>query len=183
MSMDTHKFGQFLVQLRKEHHLTQQQLAEKIHVTDKAISKWERGVGLPDITNFEALAEALEISVAELIQCQKNETNVTNKEELEQVVIDSFEIAKIEKRRMIRNFIFVLIGVIAGILSVIWGLQYYKTKTSIIGQAQATTPIRLIGDSINLLPWLFIGVGCVLIVVCSFFVVKSLLGKGKNEKQ
>ena len=41
--------------------MTQKQLADKIHVTDKAISKWERGVGIPDITNLEALADALEL--------------------------------------------------------------------------------------------------------------------------
>ena len=42
--MDTKKIGRFITELRKEQQMTQSQLAEQIHVTDKAISKWERGV-------------------------------------------------------------------------------------------------------------------------------------------
>lgn len=57
--MDTKKIGRFITELRKEQQMTQSQLAEQIHVTDKAISKWERGAGLPDITMLEPLADAL----------------------------------------------------------------------------------------------------------------------------
>ena len=47
--MDAAKLGQFIVQRRKEMGMTQLALAEKLNVTDKAVSRWERGVGLPDI--------------------------------------------------------------------------------------------------------------------------------------
>ena len=54
-------------QLREERHLTQRQLAESLGVTDKAVSKWESGRGLPDITLIEPLARELGVSVAELL--------------------------------------------------------------------------------------------------------------------
>lgn len=71
--MNAQDFGQFLQQRRKELGLTQTDLAGKLHVTDKAISRWERGVGFPDIKLLEPLAAALEISLAELLQCRRIE--------------------------------------------------------------------------------------------------------------
>lgn len=51
--------------------MTQVELAEKIHVTDKAISRWERGLGFPDIQTLEPLAQVLGISVLELMRSEK----------------------------------------------------------------------------------------------------------------
>ena len=51
--------------------MTQAELAEKIHVTDKAISRWERGLGFPDIQTLEPLAQVLGISVLELMRSEK----------------------------------------------------------------------------------------------------------------
>lgn len=55
--MDNQKLGIFITELRKEKGLTQAQLAQKLNVTDKAVSKWERGVGFPDIKLLEPLLE------------------------------------------------------------------------------------------------------------------------------
>ena len=59
--MDNQKLGIFITELRKEKGLTQAQLAQKLNVTDKAVSKWERGVGFPDIKLLEPLADVLDI--------------------------------------------------------------------------------------------------------------------------
>jgi DNA-binding XRE family transcriptional regulator len=64
--MDRYVTGAVIRRLREERKLTQEQLAEKIFVSGKAVSKWETGQGLPDITLLEPLAEALGISVIEL---------------------------------------------------------------------------------------------------------------------
>ena len=72
--MDAERFSGFLQSRRKELGMTQSELAEKIHVTDKAISRWERAVGFPDIKLLEPLAEALEITLTELLQSQKLES-------------------------------------------------------------------------------------------------------------
>ena len=53
--MDAKKFGRFVAERRKELKMTQKDLAAKIQVTDKAVSKWERGLGFPDINTIEYL--------------------------------------------------------------------------------------------------------------------------------
>ena len=55
--MDANKMGAFIASIRKEKGMTQAELASKLFLSDKTISKWERGAGLPDIGNLEALAE------------------------------------------------------------------------------------------------------------------------------
>ncbi len=60
--MDQIKTGKFILALRKEKNLTQLQLADILGISDKTISKWERGAGLPDVSLMVPLCEALEIS-------------------------------------------------------------------------------------------------------------------------
>ena len=69
--MDAQKFGAFIAQCRKEKSMTQSELAAKIMVTDKAVSRWERGKGFPDINLLLPLAEALEVSVFELMHSER----------------------------------------------------------------------------------------------------------------
>lgn len=65
--MDAKVTGCFIAQLRKELGLTQKELAEKLEVTDKAISRWETGKGLPDTSLLKPLAEIFGVSVGELL--------------------------------------------------------------------------------------------------------------------
>lgn len=65
--MDIQQCGQFITLLRKEQGLTQKQLADKIGVTDKAISRWETGKGLPDASSLLALSELFSVTVNELL--------------------------------------------------------------------------------------------------------------------
>lgn len=74
--MDTQKFGTFIAQCRKEKGMTQSELAAKIMVTDKAVSRWERGKGFPDINLLLPLAEALEVSVLELMHSERQKDKV-----------------------------------------------------------------------------------------------------------
>ena len=69
--MNTEKIGKFIAQNRKEKNLTQSQLAEKLNVTDKAISKWETGRGLPDASLLLDLCKILDINVNELLSGEK----------------------------------------------------------------------------------------------------------------
>ena len=57
--MDAKEFGAFLAQVRRERNMTQAELAQQLHITDKAVSRWERGIGLPDINTLEPLADVL----------------------------------------------------------------------------------------------------------------------------
>lgn len=73
--MDAKQFGAFIAQRRKEKNMTQADLAERLHVTDKAISRWERGKGFPDINTIEPLANVLDLSVLELMKTERNASN------------------------------------------------------------------------------------------------------------
>lgn len=95
--MDAQKFSSFLQARRKELGLTQFQLAEKLHVTDKAVSRWERGVGLPDIHLLEPLAQALDLSLTELIRSEKIDTDILTKGTADAALAETLALA--EKRR------------------------------------------------------------------------------------
>lgn len=69
--MDAKTLGDFVAGRRRELGLTQAQLAERLHLTDKAVSRWERGVGLPDLATLEPLAAALEVSLTELLTARR----------------------------------------------------------------------------------------------------------------
>lgn len=65
--MDREKVGAFIREQRKKQKLTQKELAERLYLTDKAVSKWERGLSFPDITVLEQLAQLLDVSLFELM--------------------------------------------------------------------------------------------------------------------
>ena len=69
--IDKEKFGAFVAQLRKEKGLMQKELAEKLYVSDKAVSKWERGLSIPDVAILVPLAEILGVTVTELLECRR----------------------------------------------------------------------------------------------------------------
>ena len=69
--MDNITTGGFIKELRKEKDMTQKQLADLLHITDRAVSKWERGLSAPDIALLEPLAEILNVSVVELIRGER----------------------------------------------------------------------------------------------------------------
>lgn len=65
--MDCGKVGGLILRLRREKGLTQRELAERLHVTGKAVSKWERGAGCPDVSLLARLAEELDVDLAALL--------------------------------------------------------------------------------------------------------------------
>lgn len=69
--MDQLKIGKFIAQMRKEKNLTQRKLADELCISDKTISKWECGKGLPEVSLMLPLCEILEISVNELLSGEK----------------------------------------------------------------------------------------------------------------
>lgn len=69
--MDKIKTGTLIAAARKEKNLTQRELAAALHVSDRAISKWERGAGFPDISLLEPLADALDLGVLDLLRGER----------------------------------------------------------------------------------------------------------------
>ena len=85
--MNQIKIGRFIAECRKKANLTQMQLAEKLGITDKAVSKWERGVAMPDTSIMLELCDILGISVNELLCGEKIEME-NNNQKNEQLLLD-----------------------------------------------------------------------------------------------
>ena len=85
--MNQIKIGRFIAECRKKANLTQMQLAEKLGITDKAVSKWERGVAMPDTSIMLELCNILGISVNELLSGEKINMENDN-QKTEQLLLD-----------------------------------------------------------------------------------------------
>ena len=85
--MDQLKIGKFIAECRKQKQLTQLQLADKLGITDKAISKWERGIAMPDTSIMLELCDILCISVNELLDGERINMENSN-EKNEQLLLD-----------------------------------------------------------------------------------------------
>ena len=113
--MDQIKIGKFIAKCRKKNNLTQMQLAEKLNITDRAISKWENGKGMPDSSIMIDLCKELKRSVNELLSGEKIEMKEYNKKAEENL----FELNKSnEKKNKIINYV-VIITIVLIIISVI----------------------------------------------------------------
>lgn len=73
--MSNKSIGEMICSLRKEKKMTQNDLAEKMNVTDKAVSKWERNLSCPDVNSIPKLAEVLGTTVEELLNAQSKKEN------------------------------------------------------------------------------------------------------------
>ena len=85
--------GEKIAFLRKEKGMTQSQLAEKMNVTDKAVSKWERNLSCPDINTISKLADILEVSVEELLQAKRKENANTKIKDIADLILKAVAIA------------------------------------------------------------------------------------------
>ena len=107
--MDQIKIGRFIAERRKQTSLTQMQLAEKLGITDKAVSKWERGVAMPDTSIMLELSDILGISVNELL-CGEKINMENNNQKNEQLFLDmAKELEK--KNKTVWTSMWIIIGV------------------------------------------------------------------------
>ena len=111
--MDYDKIGKFITASRKEKELTQNELAEKLNITDRAVSRWERGKGCPDISLLEDLSKILDVSIIELLKGEKlNNKQKLEKEELIYSMNYAKESTKIKMYKVLNNIIVTLIFVV-----------------------------------------------------------------------
>lgn len=104
--MDAKITGCFIAQLRKELGLTQKELAEKLEVTDKAISRWETGKGLPDTSLLKPLAEIFGVSVGELLSGKRMDDSQI-KSQADHIILESLSYEESqEKWKGILRYVF-----------------------------------------------------------------------------
>ena len=111
--MDQIKIGKFIAECRKNVGLTQAQLAEKLGITDKAISKWERGIAMPDTSIMLELCNILGISVNELLSGEKIDMD-NNEKKNEQLLLEmAKEIENKNKTIWTTMWVIMIVSIIA----------------------------------------------------------------------
>ena len=106
--MDLIKIGKFIAECRKKKKITQEQLAEKLYVTDRAVSKWERGLSLPDAGKMLDLCNILEINVNELLNGERIDMKDYNKK-TEELLIEMAKQEEIKNKKLLTSMWTILI--------------------------------------------------------------------------
>ncbi|MBD5087185.1 MAG: helix-turn-helix domain-containing protein [Clostridiales bacterium] len=123
--MNQIKVGQLITKKRKEKNLTQEQLAERLNVSNKTISKWECGKCMPDYSLIEPLCKALDISISELLDGEEREkdTSATENEQIIKLIKDVEQLKKEKSipKLYVSAIILVVIGIALCLLSTIFG--------------------------------------------------------------
>lgn len=107
--MDNQKFGQFIFLLRKEKGWTQLELAGKLNVTDKAVSKWERGIGFPDIKMIEPLAEVFNVSILEIMCSERMDKQPIPVESATEAISNMIDVVTYQRKIERRNILITII--------------------------------------------------------------------------
>lgn len=114
--IDREAFASFVSTLRKEKGMTQKDLAERLYVSDKAVSKWERGLSLPDVSLLIPLAEALGVTVTELLEGRTLETDrELPQQQVEELVKKAITLSEPEEKKQRRKRIVIFAGVILAV--------------------------------------------------------------------
>lgn len=164
--MEHIQFGAFIAQLRKEHQMTQLELADRLHVTDKAVSKWETGKGFPDLKLLEPLAQALDVSLVELLQGARSPSPTLTKEEAGQAAVQAIRQSERSiARRYLRLFRWLLTGILVLCLLFLlphavlacWHLYdrlVVAPELGVIGGADGPTAIVTVSTAFPFWSWL-----------------------------
>lgn len=157
--MDAKITGCFIAQLRKELGLTQKELAEKLEVTDKAISRWETGKGLPDTSLLKPLAEIFGVSVGELLSGKRMDDSQI-KSQADHIILESLSYEeRQEKWKGILRYVFL------GILVALGGMFF-----SMVVARFATSKDAAVSLGIGLYL-------CILTVTCTGMVLMGIKNK------
>lgn len=108
--MDLQKVGRFIAERRKDKKITQEKLGELIGVTDSTISKWERGINAPDISILNKLSDILEVSVREILNGCKKESNEQLEEDNTLQNIEYY--AKLTKLKYVKISSYIMVGIL-----------------------------------------------------------------------
>ena len=123
--MNQEKIGKFIAKCRKEKKLTQEQLAEKLGVTSKSISRWENGNTMPDLSLFNPLCEMLQITVNDLMSGEFVDNN-NSVNTLGENLINMVSELEIKKKKRIRIVFLVLVLISVIFVSVLCFYNYYE---------------------------------------------------------
>lgn len=144
-NMDQEKIGKFIAECRKEKSITQKELAEKLGVTDKTVSRWENGHYLPDISLFNDICSILDIQVSELLGGEKMKDKI-DKDEINNTITNLVNISN-EKIKYKSKKVIMISSIIIVALTLVFGIVLYfnnsKNKHSYhLPNSDVTFPTR-----------------------------------------
>ena len=146
--MDQEKIGKFIASCRRKKNITQQELAEKLGVSDRTIGNWENGRNMPDLSLFKPLCNELDITLNDLMSGEKvNEKEY--QEKLDENIINTINYTnkKIKNRNNLIGLILIIFGVLISITAVAifpsessWGSIYsiFGAIISLVGVSRFT---------------------------------------------
>ena len=128
--MNQQKIGKFIQERRKNKNLTQVELAEKLGVSNRTISKWENGNSIPDYSIFNDLCKELDISINELLSGEKL-TQENYQEKLEKNIVDTIDYNNKMRNKKIKKLVLIIISfLIIYILYKFFIIFYFNNKNS-----------------------------------------------------
>ncbi len=166
--MDAKRTGSFIAEMRKQNNMTQAELAAKLQVTDKAVSRWERGVGYPDITLLEPLAGQLGVTVLDILRGERTSPEKMSGEETEQTLAETVRLAAAQRRQSVRHVILVAIVMLIGAAMLLWGILWRMVQQralEIIAGADGPSAVFVAWKVDPVLPLAVSAAGAVLIIV------------------
>jgi transcriptional regulator with XRE-family HTH domain len=156
--MDSVKIGKYIAYKRKQKGMTQQELADILMITNKAISKWETGVGVPDISILKDLAKALNVTVDELLEGEDNqELSLKEEKQYQMFHIDKALYKQFVYYLYYQKRILVMIGIIFGSLLLTGGFAVYSMH-------------RYIGNHMDILGFVLSGIGLIILLLPFIFI-------------
>ena len=170
--MNQEKIGKFIATCRKEQNLTQEQLAEKLGITYKAVSKWECGKGLPDASIMMELCKILKITVNDLLSGEKVDKEHYQKK-LEQNIIDTIDYT--DKKVSKKNKLIYEMIMVFGLGLIFISFNIYPTDSSwgaiysIMGLVISTIGLVNIGVVKTIIKKIFLGIGYFIIGLILLF--------------
>lgn len=158
--MDTTKIGQFIAALRKSSGLTQQDVADSLGITDKTVSKWECGKGLPDITALPAIAELFGVTTDEILRGERI-IETEKAEQTQKKTIEQAEFFIENKCRRIKNLLYIALG---GALSG-FVVLYVLSSTTYSGPISCGVSLIL----------------CIVSAIIAFYAFSEIKGTKRNK--
>ena len=163
-------FGQRLQDLRQRAGMSQDALAERLEVSRQAVSRWERGVGYPDINTLEPLADALGVTLTELMKCSRDKEKRSD-----EGIIASIEIAKSQRKKVIRKIIGGGALCVFGVWALLYALKLFMTHTwtFMVPGSDGPTAVFVAGRIGNLPPTVTGIIGAAALVVGIAVIVRA----------
>lgn len=124
--MDNIKTGNLIRELRKEKGITQKDLADQLHITDRAVSKWERGLCAPDIALLEPLSQILGVKITDIISGTKTADSMDAETERKVNELLSYSEDELNKKTKSYKKTVIILSVIAGLSLLLWVFNFFS---------------------------------------------------------